>query len=166
MYTTIQQFKKEFATEMQTTLAVFKAITNDKLTNKPNDDIRSLQRLVWHITLTHGEMLGKAGLTINCPSEHAAPINNIAEICKIYEASAQSVLQVVEQQWADDDLQTELNMYGEQWTKATVLNVLTKHEIHHRGQLSVVMRLNNIKVPSIYGPAKEDWATYNMPTAE
>ena len=33
---------------------------------KPNDDIRSLQRLVWHILITHGEMLGKAGLKIDC----------------------------------------------------------------------------------------------------
>jgi len=32
------------------------------------------------------------------------------------------------------------------------------HWIHHRGQLTVYMRMNGIKVPSIYGPsADENW---------
>lgn len=166
MYTSIQQFIKDFTNEKETTLTVFKAIPNDKLILKPNDDIRSLQRLVWHILITHGEMLGKADLTINCPDEHALPVNNINEICRLYEISANSVLQVVAEKWTDEDLNSELNMYGENWSKGTILAVLIKHEVHHRGQLSVVMRLNDIKVPSIYGPVKEDWATYNMPAAE
>lgn len=166
MYTSIKQFIKDFTQEKQTTLNVFKAISNDKLMLKPNDDIRSLQRLVWHILITHGEMLGKAGLTINCPNEHAEPVNDINEICRLYEISANSVLQIVNEKWNDEDLSSELNMYGENWSKGTILSVLIKHEVHHRGQLSVVMRLNDIKVPSIYGPAKEDWAKYNMPTAE
>jgi uncharacterized damage-inducible protein DinB len=30
------------------------------------------------------------------------------------------------------------------------------HLVHHRGQLTVYMRLNNITVPSIYGPSADD----------
>ena len=30
------------------------------------------------------------------------------------------------------------------------------HWVHHRGQLTVYMRLNNIPVPSIYGPTADD----------
>ena len=30
------------------------------------------------------------------------------------------------------------------------------HWVHHRGQLTVFMRLNNIPVPSIYGPSADD----------
>ena len=30
------------------------------------------------------------------------------------------------------------------------------HMVHHRGQLTVYMRLNNISVPSIYGPSADD----------
>jgi uncharacterized damage-inducible protein DinB len=30
------------------------------------------------------------------------------------------------------------------------------HWVHHRGQLTVYMRLNDIAVPSIYGPSAED----------
>ncbi|HYF31735.1 MAG TPA: DinB family protein [Chitinophagaceae bacterium] len=35
---------------------------------------------------------------------------------------------------------------------ATTLN----HWVHHRGQLTVYMRLNDIAVPSIYGPSADD----------
>ena len=31
-----------------------------------------------------------------------------------------------------------------------------RHWMHHRGQLTVYMRLNNILVPSIYGPSADD----------
>ncbi|HTH93066.1 MAG TPA: DinB family protein [Candidatus Paceibacterota bacterium] len=30
------------------------------------------------------------------------------------------------------------------------------HSVHHRGQLTVYMRLNNIAVPHIYGPSADD----------
>jgi len=30
------------------------------------------------------------------------------------------------------------------------------HWVHHRGQLTVYMRLNNIAVPSIYGPSADE----------
>jgi uncharacterized damage-inducible protein DinB len=30
------------------------------------------------------------------------------------------------------------------------------HVIHHRGQLSVYLRLNNVPVPSIYGPSADE----------
>jgi uncharacterized damage-inducible protein DinB len=30
------------------------------------------------------------------------------------------------------------------------------HMVHHRGQLTVYMRLNDIPVPSIYGPSADD----------
>ena len=30
------------------------------------------------------------------------------------------------------------------------------HTIHHRGQMSVYLRLNNVAVPSIYGPSADE----------
>jgi uncharacterized damage-inducible protein DinB len=30
------------------------------------------------------------------------------------------------------------------------------HMVHHRGQLTVYMRLNNIPIPSIYGPSADE----------
>lgn len=41
-------------------------------------------------------------------------------------------------------------------SKKDTLAPLINHQVHHRGQLTVYMRLNNIPVPSIYGPSADD----------
>ena len=41
-------------------------------------------------------------------------------------------------------------------TKLAMLEPTINHLVHHRGQLSVYMRLNDIAVPSIYGPSADD----------
>jgi uncharacterized damage-inducible protein DinB len=41
--------------------------------------------------------------------------------------------------------------------KATVLRgFVMNHIIHHRGQMSVYLRLQNIPVPSMYGPSADE----------
>ena len=35
--------------------------------------------------------------------------------------------------------------------------MLMNHIIHHRGQLSVYLRLNDVPLPSIYGPTADTW---------
>ena len=58
--------------------------------------------------------------------------------------------------------------FDQQWTLRNgdqILMTLTKDEVcrqtfghlaHHRGQLSVYLRLNNIPIPSIYGPSADE----------
>ncbi len=36
------------------------------------------------------------------------------------------------------------------------ISSMINHWVHHRGQLTVYMRLNNIPVPSIYGPSADE----------
>ena len=58
----------------------------------------------------------------------------------------------------------------EEWRMVMGGNVLTKgprydmiangalsHAAHHRGQLTVYLRLNEAKVPAIYGPSADEW---------
>ena len=40
--------------------------------------------------------------------------------------------------------------------KLNDIGITINHWVHHRGQLTVYMRLNNIDVPSIYGPSADD----------
>ena len=40
--------------------------------------------------------------------------------------------------------------------KITDIGATLNHWVHHRGQLTVYMRLNDIPVPSIYGPSADD----------
>ena len=39
---------------------------------------------------------------------------------------------------------------------AVMRSFVMSHIIHHRGQLSVYLRLNDIAVPSIYGPSADE----------
>lgn len=39
---------------------------------------------------------------------------------------------------------------------AVLRGFVMNHMIHHRGQLSVYLRLNNVPVPSIYGPSADE----------
>jgi uncharacterized damage-inducible protein DinB len=41
-------------------------------------------------------------------------------------------------------------------TKKESLASTINHLVHHRGQLTVYMRMNNIDVPAIYGPSADD----------
>ena len=40
--------------------------------------------------------------------------------------------------------------------KMNDIGITINHWVHHRGQLTVYMRLNDISVPSIYGPSADD----------
>src|SRR5687767_5729496 len=41
-------------------------------------------------------------------------------------------------------------------SKLSHLESTVNHMVHHRGQLTVYMRMNNIPVPSIYGPSADE----------
>jgi uncharacterized damage-inducible protein DinB len=62
----------------------------------------------------------------------------------------------------DDDLARMVPMYGESWSLGQVLLALVVHEIHHRGQMTVLMRQAGLVVPGVYGPAREEWASLGM----
>jgi hypothetical protein len=41
-------------------------------------------------------------------------------------------------------------MYEEKWKRGMTLAIIISHQIHHRAQLTVVMRLNGLKVPGVF----------------
>jgi uncharacterized damage-inducible protein DinB len=57
-------------------------------------------------------------------------------------------------------------MYGEKWKRGTTLGVLAMHQAHHRGQATVLMRQAGLKVPGVYGPAREEWSAMGMTPPE
>ena len=128
--------------------------------------MRTIAVLSWHITVSVKEMLSKAGLKIEGPGENEKPPATMEKIISAYETTSKSVVEQVEKTWTDASLQEEKNMYGQMWKNGVTLSILIKHQAHHRGQLSVLMRFAGLKVPGTYGPSKEEWAEYNMPTME
>jgi len=166
MYRKIEDFITDWSYESESTLKALRNISSDVLNKKDNENVRSIAYLTWHITVTMAEMMGKAGLQVSGPDEHSKPPASIGEIIAAYESSSKSVIEQVQASWKDENLGEEVNMYGENWTKGATLSILIRHQAHHRGQLTVLMRHTGLKVPGIYGPSKEEWAAFNMPAAE
>ena len=47
-------------------------------------------------------------------------------------------------------------MYGENWKKGFSLWVTIAHQAHHRGQLTVYLRMFDVKIPKLYGPTADE----------
>jgi uncharacterized damage-inducible protein DinB len=145
---------------------VMRALTDGSLGQQVSPEGRSLGRLAWHLVQTLGEMGGHAGLTVDAANEKTPQPASASAIADAYGIGAAAVAKAVTSAWKDADLPVEIDMYGEKWTRAMTLRALIQHEVHHRGQMTVLMRQAGLKVPGIYGPAREEWATYGMPTQE
>jgi uncharacterized damage-inducible protein DinB len=164
MYNTLNDFISDWKTESDKTISLFENLTDDSLSRKVYDEGRSLGYLAWHIVLTIGEMLGQTGLQTDCPKDGSPEPATAQEIIDAYKSSASSVLDVLPKQWTDASLSEQVQAYGQMWTKESILISLVRHQIHHRAQMTVVMRQAGLPIPGLYGPAKEDWAKYGMDT--
>jgi len=162
MFRSLEDFINMWNYESEATIKIFKNISNDSLDQKVTPDGRTLGFLAWHLTLTLGEMLNKTGLEIDSFSEDAPMPNTIEEISGIYKKSSDSMIEKIKTKWNDEMLLDEVDMYGEKWKKSDILLSLITHQIHHRGQLTVLMRQAGLKVPGVYGPSKEEWQQYGM----
>jgi uncharacterized damage-inducible protein DinB len=166
MYRTIQDFLNDWTQENDSTVKVFKNLTDTSLKQKVSAEGRSLGHLAWHIVLTLGEMGEKAGLKVEAPPESTPDPNTASVIIAAYEKAGASLGVEVKDHWKDGMLSEEINMYGQPWTRTATLASIIKHQIHHRAQMTVLMRQAGLKVPGVYGPSREEWSQYGMPTQE
>ena len=157
MYRKIEDFQNSWAYETEVTTKLFNNLTDESLNQKVTEDGRTLGFLAWHIVLTLGEMLGKVGLTIDCPPEDADVPATAKEISETFEKAAKSVGAEVGKNWTDETLEIKDEMYGMTWKRGTTLSLLITHQAHHRGQMTVLMRQAGVPVVGVYGPAKEEW---------
>src|SRR6185295_14858041 len=102
--------------------------------------------------------MGRVGLKLAGPAEHAPLPGTAAAIVAGYEAAAASLVPAIRKTWTDETLQLTDEMYGDTWKRGLTLTVLITHQTHHRGQMTVLMRQAGLTVPGIYGPAREEWA--------
>ncbi|MEJ2544683.1 MAG: DinB family protein [Calditrichaceae bacterium] len=162
MFRTIQDFIELWKSEADSTIKIFSNITDDKLDNKVSENIRSLGRLAWHITQTLTEMPYKAGIVDKDDLDELPVPSSVKDIVDIYKKYSEALIKSLEKKWTDKDLAEVIDMYGQKWEKRKILQVLITHQIHHRAQMTVIMRLQNIPVPGIYGPSKEEWTQFGM----
>lgn len=164
MIRTIDDFLALWAAEADSTRRLLAAITDESLGQAIHHEHRTIGRLAWHLAQTIPEMLGKAGLETDGPDEHAPVPTTAKEIVDGYDAAAASVGGAVRAAgWTNATLQETREMYGSRWTVGQTLLTFVLHEVHHRGQLTVLMRQAGLRIPGLYGPTREDWATWGMP---
>jgi uncharacterized damage-inducible protein DinB len=154
----------EFRDEAKTTRRVLERVPADKLGWKPTPKSMSVGQLALHIAAVPGRIVPMLSKT-----EHDVDPNAF----KFEEAkSTEDILAVFDRSVKDagaflDALGAE--QLGEAFTfrangrplftKARVdviRMIMLSHIYHHRGQLSVYLRLLDVPVPSIYGPSGDE----------
>jgi uncharacterized damage-inducible protein DinB len=168
MYHTLKEFTDEYKMESQSTLKLLKVLTTESLYKTVDGKVRSIGRLSYHLAHTVAEMMGKTGLNISCDIKNPSEDTTVTaeQIVAAYLNAVNQFLAEIETKWTDASLQQTNNMYGQDWSVALTLSILLKHEIHHRGQLTVLMRLAGLVVPGVYGPSAEEWEQYGMKQEE
>lgn len=160
----IDDFIHDWKYESESTLKLFAALTDESLNKTSMGEVRKIGRLAWHITFTLHEMMSRTGLNIPAIDEANVP-DSAKEIHDTYKKLSDALIADIAK-WNDADLETEDDMYGQKWKRGTTLSILVKHQAHHRGQLTILMRQAGLKVAGVYGPSREEWAAYGMPTME
>jgi len=164
MFTTLDSFLAAWKHEAEGTQRLLDALTDESLKQSVTQDHRTLGRLAWHITTSIHEMMSRTGLQFDAPGEEATDVPSSAKIiADTFRTASASFVQALQEQWTDATLLEEHNLYGEPWKNGLTLHVLIMHMVHHRGQMTVLMRQAGIKVPGIYGPALEEWSQFGAP---
>lgn len=152
----------EFDQEAQTTKRVLERIPDDRLAWKPHPKSFSLGQLALHIASGPGQIVAAV-------SQDAAEVPNFAqpeaksrqEVLETFSksmASARSELKNMD----DSRLMSEWTLTRNGKTLMSMprigflRSILMNHTYHHRGQLSVYLRMLNVPVPSIYGPSADE----------
>jgi uncharacterized damage-inducible protein DinB len=159
---TIEELIQEFEAEAKTTRRVLERVPSDKLTWAPHTKSMSLGKLAMHLASApaaisawpvpdHFEFKGDptpvAQSTDEIVAAHDTGVERVKEnLKKIGDAG-------LGKSWsASAGGKTLMTM-----PKAAVLRaLLMNHTYHHRGQLSVYLRLLNVPVPPIYGPSADE----------
>jgi len=156
MIRTIHDFLDRWKEETEATLKIFRALTDESL-QVAIPGGRTLGRLANHIVETVTEMPHHLGLPIK---EETVNYTTVQELVTHYKKYADQLIAAIISHWDDNMLERDTNMYGAAWKNGFSLWVLLTHQAHHRGQMTVLMRMAGLKVPGVYGPSKEEWEAW------
>lgn len=162
MYRRIDDFVKDYRERSKEQGLLLEALTDASLGQQVAEGHRSLGYVAWHIIQSVNGMAQDMGLQVSADVLEEAVPADAARYPTAYRAAVDEVLNAVQSQWADEMLEGEVEMYGEQWTRGYSLMALVGHEGHHFGQMTVLMRQAGLPVHGIYGPSKEQWAQYGI----
>jgi len=162
MLRTINDFLDRWREESYSTVKVFQHLTDESLSQAIPKG-RTLGRLANHLIESLSELPEKLGLPIK---EQHANYKDVESMIAAYENASEELGTAVVNNWTDEMLDQERNMYGETWKNGFSLWVLITHQAHHRAQMTVLMREAGLKVPGVYGPSREEWEALHMQPME
>ena len=163
-------FVAEFDHECAGTRKMLERVPEDKLTWKPHEKSMSLAQLTGHIA----EMPGWAGSVMSAEELDFAKMEGYqptvpetkAELLEAFDKSVASFRQAMEDH-ADEDffvtwtMRNGEHVIAEMPRVSAIRGFVLSHTYHHRGQLSVYLRLLDVPLPKVYGPtADTDDDTY------
>lgn len=161
--TLAQQFSTELQQQAVNTRKLLERIPNDKLTWKPHEKSTPIGRLGMHIAEIPG-YITRAIQTQEfdfaaTPFKPVFPNSN-AEIIDTFEKTLAVAVETLKECTDDQLSETWTARRGEQIIskapKREVIRRALDHVIHHRGQLTVYLRLLNIPVPPTFGPTADE----------
>lgn len=154
---TKQDLLSLYGQELKTTAKVIAALPEGNMDYKPNEEkSNSLKSIV--NTLIVGNFMNMKFLKGEQPSNSMDGVPEFDSIAGAVEANDKMAAEFMSalEAASDEDLQQPFSMWGMEGTRADIIMGMMRDMIHHRGQLSVYIRLLNGKVPSIYGPTADD----------
>src|SRR5262249_17363842 len=155
-----QAFLAEFENEAKTTRRVLERVPSDKLSWKPHSKSMSLGVLAMHVATSPAVIFGWAQQDYTEFGGSTPPDpQSTEEIVAAQDKGVATVRQILSC-FSDEDCAKswEARAKGSSTAMMTMPKVALmralglNHTYHHRGQLSVYLRLLDVPVPSIYGP--------------
>ena len=116
---------------------------------------RSVQDLCVHLIVSPGRILAFTGLD----PEEALPRDlepPLASPVAAYRAMYATFDRLLADGLTEARLEEVVTVYDQAWTRARTLDIVLRHEIHHRAQLGVLLRHAGALVPATYGPSADD----------
>ncbi len=153
----------EFDHEMGTTRRLLERVPDEHLGWKPHDRSMSLGRLATHLAEIPqwGErILGHDELNFTGSYQPRIEQSRAAILAIFDEAVAQARKTLAAK--SDPELMVPWTLKREgkpvfSMPKVVVIrSMLLNHMVHHRGQLSVYLRLKDVPVPAMYGPSADE----------
>ena len=152
----------EFDFEMATARRVIERVPSEKFSYKPHDKSMSMGALAGHIAEMPGWLVPAFAQDALDISGYQAPaLASTAAVLAHFDKNVAAARAALAAAPAEAFFKNWSLMRGETTLMtmpkiAVVRTFVLNHVIHHRGQLSVYLRLNNIPVPSIYGPSADE----------
>ena len=136
----------------QQTLKIVELAPDDKFDWKTCDSAMPLGELANHFYLAEKGLIS-ALQSGKFTSGDAQPKSTTAELVAAFNETHEALVAVLSD-LTDEQLAEEIAPFGEKYgtmSKRTLLHSMQEHEIHHRGQLYVYLRMLGVTVPSLFG---------------